>query len=1130
MAHANVAQQVQVQVSVDQYYNGLPIISALCYGTYLFSPLYLHCVLNVASHGSGSGWPAFQWPVQLRKPRAVVCSKATLSALAGLRRSAAIPYAKTVDQLHAMINGLKAGAEIDLLKYKHHTPLSLHTTITWPTRPLPIESFGTDQFPHIIFVCDEEKSGTKVGHLLRACGMRAVQRREYCHRHNNNIIETWRDSRLSIAVAKVTDLMKLSCGPWNTHQHKGTKEEMYASVLQRYSPLDSEFRRYHEDMCFDWGEDPRFLCHEAAFDRFSAIAASAGTDGGVARHTRWLTFLDKYPSYDVGWSSDLFTFEHYFSVKGIRVQEGGEVDRDSTTLLERAYRYLMQKDLQVFARMAVEVGAPLKRDFLKCIKDSLCEDTGFQYKLDLSNGSWRRVACEALQIMSDPGKLKRFNFDEDDKTTVESQRFFARRLFELCSSTSSITTWSWGIESYCFPNAFIRILSQDPDEANEAATWAQQVFLALCNAERHIAAQGPVAAKLEQILRDIAVTDDQSTLICFQAGYACSWDVTDPTWRDHAFAVTSGHPETKRCLEDHFRHLRLQQTLQQNGGIMRTWKLLRENIMGPSMTALPERNHVTAERTVGMEMRSGSVDDDDTLTAAKLTGKTKDQIPEDLLTTAVRALHEKRVAVTGTPASRRALAGTWALVLTEGNDFKPMLSSWMGVLCQVGCCLFRRDKNEAYMCIGTYTHATSLWQLEFLGANSTTWYFCPAKQSEKNQSFHVISDDAIWAGLPLEIQPAATLPAELKGRGNLLVGNRKDVQPLIPHCLAVADLSRITIDIWKNCCTHVGGAPIPNVKGHKDKNAYVQATFRALGHDDAYLEEVCAKLNLDHYHEELAADELDEELRDALDNDDGKKDFKDLWVRVNKRKAEQTAEEAVKAWQAEHGLGGGDKTEKKGKGVGGCAESEKTLPAMMPTLMPPPPRGLASPSAVEFVPGDVDVGDKALLSDVGAVDAKSKASTAGGSRNVRTPAHLRTLLPKDESGYVLKGCGCWETHAFRRYTVAYPDARAVCKKIGYPIQSTFSAGHGGRTGRTRAQALRDAKALVATLNNYLVEFRLSDMYVILILLLWTFLPRFKLVTRTSAQDLSQSTVSASDLTFRRSLFVGSFTSVCLVFC
>ena len=43
MAHANVALQVQVQVSVDQYYNGLPIISALCYGTYLFSPLYLHC-------------------------------------------------------------------------------------------------------------------------------------------------------------------------------------------------------------------------------------------------------------------------------------------------------------------------------------------------------------------------------------------------------------------------------------------------------------------------------------------------------------------------------------------------------------------------------------------------------------------------------------------------------------------------------------------------------------------------------------------------------------------------------------------------------------------------------------------------------------------------------------------------------------------------------------------------------------------------------------------------------------------------------------------------------------------------------------------------------------------------------
>ena len=78
---------------------------------------------------------------------------------------------------------------------------------------------------------------------------------------------------------------------------------------------------------------------------------------------------------------------------------------------------------------------------------------------------------------------------------------------------------------------------------------------------------------------------------------------------------------------------------------------------------------------------------------------------------------------------------------------------------------------------------------------------------------------------------------------------------------------------------------------------------------------MCAKLNLDHYHEELAADELDEELRDALDNDDGKKDFKDLWVRVNKRKAEQTAEEAVKAWQAERDLVEATRLRKRAKAL-----------------------------------------------------------------------------------------------------------------------------------------------------------------------------------------------------------------------
>ena len=488
---------------------------------------------------------------------------------------------------------------------------------------------------------------------------------------------------------------------------------------------------------------------------------------------------------------------------------------------------------------------------------------------------------------------------------------------------------------------------------------------------------------------------------------------------------------------------------------------MQDNINGPAMTQMPQRNHVRAVRTIGANQRCNpEVESAQSLSLAQLVGKKKENMPKPFMDAIVKAVHNKKVGITGTPASRRLLAATIAVVESAQHNFRTLDMCWLGSMVQRRCCVFKRDTNEAFLSLGCYVWCNALLRLKFLGHSETWWHFAlDCRVDEQNPQFKMIVDEGIWEGLPLDVRPAAMVPEELRKHGTILVGKKKNVAPLINHALATGNLSAITMETWRACCMHVGGKPVPNAKGGKDKASYIEGAFRATGHGEERIAEALGRARNYHYADEAKEDLLDDELRTAIRElgDDGKKDFKDLWVRVNKRKEQRTANEAIAAWKAQQGIaddGAGAKKEghadKPGKGQGDGSAMLSSTPNVMPPPVAARPLAVASPACLDLTPSVSP--DAAADVDMFLAEAPSSTGARRGY-TFRTPPILRTLLPKGDNDEPFQGAGLWETHGLKRYTGTYPNAREVCRKLGYPVQGTYSAPHGAK--QSRGQALRD---------------------------------------------------------------------------
>ncbi len=133
-------------------------------------------------------------------------------------------------------------------------------------------------------------------------------------------------------------------------------------------------------------------------------------------------------------------------------------------------------------------------------------------------------------------------------------------------------------------------------------------------------------------------------------------------------------------------------------------------------------------------------------------------------------------------------------------------------------------------------------------------------------------------------------------------------------------------------------------------------------------------------------------------------------------------------------------------------------------------------AAAEGAGGGADCGDEAqgdapaqvpgeapglLLPPGGADDKDGNESVASSKtlakRQVRTPPHLKLLLPCDKSGRPIGSL--YETNFMKRYTALYPGAKAITARIGYNASSSFSVPHSEK--RTREAALRDVQLCVA---------------------------------------------------------------------
>lgn len=721
-------------------------------------------------------------------------------------------------------------------------------------------------------------------------------------------------------------------------------------------------------------------------------------------------------------------------------------------------------------------GLPLKYQFLSALRELKDEKKGWGFKVALACGSWRKVCGDVFANIRDLEKMQTIGVNTEDVGSAVEQKRPVSMFWRLSVATVSVTAWSFATESLTAPHCFIRILSSQWEEAHAGMEWARSVFEAALLAQRHIDEKQPGWVKLSNCLDDLAYHRDQSVLSFWRAAHASGWNIADPVVRDVAFATNAGVGETKYQLEDLFRHMRKCEADGKNGNVMAVWNILLQGIVSPTMS-LEGRNYVKAERYQLEEEAKA-------LKASELIGRTKPAVPEKLRQACLKAMQAKKVVPGGSDASRRAVAASCALVQAchGPKPFEILQKAWIGQLCHRMTCLFNRQERKAFVSLGTWTWSTLLWELEFCGFTDKHWFWAPAPASSSNPCFHTIASEEVWCGIKLEEMPTAcTLSPPLQAKcGFVLLGERKGFTPLIQYVLEAIDISTLLSDNWRTLCHHLGGHAPKNPKGYKDKSCWCEGALRAMGFDDESLERQMKRANGQAETSESpnVAAEMQEENDDLLEvlqelGEDGKKDFPDLWTRSRKKRSEKTAAKEIEKYLAKQEEAAKHKDKSPsvpaGKGVG-AAESSVTLPSPVSHLMPPPAVVQPAPAAGADADGAAAGGegaahgddlDGALLLDMEiSSQPESKASGVDRSkRQPRTPAHLKLLLPCNEDGSQVGSL--WETGFMKRYTASYPDAKCICKSIGYPEKATFTATHDGagqKTTRTRAQALRDVPA------------------------------------------------------------------------
>ncbi len=213
--------------------------------------------------------------------------------------------------------------------------------------------------------------------------------------------------------------------------------------------------------------------------------------------------------------------------------------------------------------------------------------------------------------------------------------------------------------------------------------------------------------------------------------------------------------------------------------------------MAPTMS-IPERHQITSPADIESHRQMN----EEAPSLKSLVGVTKQKLDDELRNSCLHAIREGLVLKAGTPASRRAVSATHALLTSAGKQFEPMQRCWIGDLVQPGIFIYNRHTKKASTSLGAYTWSSALWELRFLGAKPHHWLWLPAPQSSDNPTLQIIDlppGHAEWAGLPREPTPVSDCPVDegLQEHGLVLAGRTKDLKPLINHCVVNADLPEI---------------------------------------------------------------------------------------------------------------------------------------------------------------------------------------------------------------------------------------------------------------------------------------------------------------------------------------------------
>lgn len=242
---------------------------------------------------------------------------------------------------------------------------------------------------------------------------------------------------------------------------------------------------------------------------------------------------------------------------------------------EVAIRLLQSRRLHIDARQINDVFKIFHSYFQAALKAQRSQEGASEWKARKACEEWIFQIDDLLQIPTCDAKLKRYGITTGgdiltwhdgtrhlDLRMWEGELEIAQQFMTLLIETASQRVYSQSWHSKCFPGVFNGLRHPDPESRVQQMKLIRTMWDHMLEAEMYlvdVAGNPAVKEHLQELLSDIHYHRWQYTLQFILLLELCHWDPESPDVQLQAWRQSSGRGNTKTCLEDLFRVMRLRE-------------------------------------------------------------------------------------------------------------------------------------------------------------------------------------------------------------------------------------------------------------------------------------------------------------------------------------------------------------------------------------------------------------------------------------------------------------------------------------------------------------------------------------------------------------------------------------------